>query len=106
MNGSELGAPLYDMPSVARFTDRVVDDLISHRSVLILLPDGADADRLWSRLQAELWRRECSCETLATVESPDPAAPLRTSTTWTSRSTETRRLRLAVPIPASPADTV
>lgn len=50
---------LRQLPSVIRFAERVLSDLLQGRSVLILIPCGIAADDLWSWIEEELRSRGC-----------------------------------------------
>ena len=63
---------LFQLPSVQRFLNRLMDDFANRRSLLILLPTGVDPVELRDVMRAELWRRDFELEEVSLVCLPNP----------------------------------
>ncbi len=63
---------LFQLPSVQRFRNRLMDDLANRRSLLVLLPAGVDAVELGDTIRADLWRRDFELEEVSLAYLPNP----------------------------------
>jgi len=73
---------LQQLPSVARFAERVLEDLLQGRSVLILIPPGIAADELWSQIEEDLRRRGCRARWLDLEDLPGSGPDLHRLWSW------------------------
>lgn len=73
---------LRQLPSVTRFAERVMDDLLQGRSVLILMPYGIAADDLWGWIEEELRLRGCRARWLDLEELQTTDSDLRALWSW------------------------
>lgn len=73
---SLVPATLFELPSVQRFLDRLIEDLSSERSLFVLLPTGVSLRHFGDYLRAELARREFSFQELSLAAPGDDQPPL------------------------------
>jgi hypothetical protein len=73
---------LQQLPSVLRFTRRVLEDLLQGRSVLILIPLGIATEELWSQIEEDLRQRGSRARWLDPEDLPNSGPELHRLWHW------------------------
>ena len=73
---SFLPHDVFQLPTVQRFLDRVVDDLIEGKSPVVLLPLGIEPEDVWAQVFAKLDSRRFTYRSVYVSDLPSGAPPV------------------------------
>jgi hypothetical protein len=71
----ELEEQLYQMPSVQRFINNVVEDISNRRCLIVLLPEGIHIEPVWAQIRVGLWRRDLIIQELGLIPNAETKSP-------------------------------
>ena len=73
---SFLPHDVFQLPTVQRFLDRVVDDLIEGKSPVVLLPLGIEPEDVWAQVFVKLDSRRFTYRSVYVSDLPSGAPPV------------------------------